>query len=115
MHPIVEVIVHEDGGVAKIPSIFKHLLNREDSHIGPSFTQLAKETKASKKASKDDKAPKLIEMDTRGCIWGVTDFTEFSRSLQEVRMKEFFDRKGLVPIQDASSSFPRQNLLNNAI
>ena len=115
LHPIVEVIIHEDGGIAKIPSIFKHLLNREDSHIGPSYSIMSKSTKSSKKAAKLGSVPKLVEMDTRGCLWGVQDFTEYTRSLTDVRIKEFFDGKSLVPVQDATSSYPRQNLLNNAI
>ena len=30
-------------------------------------------------------------------------------------MKDFIDRKSPVPVHDAMTSFPRQNLLNNAI
>ena len=45
LHPIVEVIIHEDGGPSKIPSIFKHLLNKEDSHIYPSYTLIDKSEK----------------------------------------------------------------------
>lgn len=59
LHPIVEAIVHEDGGPLKIPSIYKKLLQKEDSHIGPSYTQLSKNAK-SKKVSEADKAPKEI-------------------------------------------------------
>ena len=114
LHPIVEVIVHEDGGPQKIPSIYKHLMPQEDSHIGPSFTQIDKSA-TSKKTSKEDKAPKEIEMDTRGCIWGVSDVTEYSRISTNVRIKNFLDRKEIVPVFDAPSCFPRQNLLNNAI
>ena len=60
--------------------------------------QLSKSAKSKKKADKADKVPKLVEMDTRGCLWGVSDFTEYSRTLNEVRIKEFFDRKGLIPV-----------------
>jgi len=70
--------VHEDGGPSKIPSIFKYLLPREDSHIKPSYTQINSSSKT-KKTSKEEKVPKEIEMDTRGCIWGVSDVTEYTR------------------------------------
>ena len=60
LHPIVEVIIHEDGGPSKLPSIFKSLLHKDDSHIGPAYTQIEKNSKQSKKALKADKVPKEI-------------------------------------------------------
>ena len=111
LHPIVEIIIQEDGGPFKIPSIYKHLLSREDSHISPSVTQPKNKTttKQSKKqqASEDQSLAIELEMDTRGCIWGVQDISEYSRLLNAIRVKDFIQGAAIVPIQDFQSCYPR--------
>jgi hypothetical protein len=41
LHPVVGVIVSQDGGTNKIPTIHKELLHDEDSFIVPSFPLVA--------------------------------------------------------------------------
>ena len=37
LHPVVAVIISQEGGTNKIPSICKELLNEQDNFIVPSF------------------------------------------------------------------------------
>ena len=79
------------------------------------MSQLQKSDKPNKKNQQGDAPPKEIELDTRGCLWGVDDLTQYTRLVTEVRIKDYLDRDAIVPIYDALTCYPRQQLLNNAI
>ena len=49
LHPVVGVIVSQEGGTNKIPSIHKELLNGQDDFIVPSFPLVAVNEKDKKK------------------------------------------------------------------
>ena len=48
LHPIVEVLMQEDGGPSKIPSIYKHLITGQDAHIKPTVTKFGSTAKTKK-------------------------------------------------------------------